>query len=340
VFDVDQLKDRLDLLQQRIPPVAFAVGVWLRYREDRNYEYAALLSYYGFFSLFPLLMVLVTVLGWLLRDNQELLARILDSTFSQIPVVGTELARDVTALEGNGISLVIALLVTLWAGLGVVKVAQDAFNNMWGMSIMRRPGFFPKLLRSVGSLLVIGGGFVLATVVSGISFATDLPGLSAVAGAAAAMLVNSLVALATFKVLTASEVSFRQLLPGALTGGFALWVLQLVGNFYIQGVVIGAGAIYGSFATVIGLLVWMSLVARVLLLAAEVNVVTHRRLWPRAFEGRNLTEADMRAFDEVSRRDIRRQPNARPVTAGPKTSTEIEGEEGEAGQGGLPATND
>jgi YihY family inner membrane protein len=319
VFDVDQLKDRLDLLQQRIPPVAFAVGVWLRYREDRNYEYAALLSYYGFFSLFPLLMVLVTLLGWLLRDNQELLDRILDSTFSQIPVIGTELARDVTALEGNGISLLIAILVTLWAGLGVVKVAQDAFNNMWGISIMRRPGFFPKLLRSLGSLLVIGGGFVLATIVSGISFATDLPGLSAVAGAGAAIFVNALVVLATFKVLTASEVSFRRLLPGALIGGVALWVLQLVGSFYIEGVIIGAGAVYGSFATVIGLLVWMALVGRILLLAAEVNVVRDRHLWPRGFEGRNLTDADIRAFEEVSQRDIRRQPDATRVQ--PESST-------------------
>jgi YihY family inner membrane protein len=310
VVDVDQLKDRLDLLQQRIPPVAFAVSVWLRYREDRNYEYAALLSYYGFFSLFPLLLVLVTILGWLLRDNQELLDRILDTAFSQIPVIGSELARDATALEGDGITLVIAILVTLWAGLGVVKVAQDAFNNMWGLSIMRRPGFFPKLLRSLGSLVVIGGGFVLATIVSGISLMSDLPGLSAALGAIAVMAVNSLVVLVTFKVLTASAVSFRQLLAGAVIGGLGLWILQLVGSYYINGVVLGAGAVYGSFATVVGLLVWMALVARVLLLAAEVNVVKERRLWPRAFEGRNLTDADLRAFDEVSQRDVRRQPDA------------------------------
>jgi YihY family inner membrane protein len=310
VVDVDQLKDRLDLLQQRIPPVAFAVSVWLRYREDRNYEYAALLSYYGFFSLFPLLLVLVTILGWLLRDNQELLNRILDTAFSQIPVIGSELARDATALEGDGITLVIAILVTLWAGLGVVKVAQDAFNNMWGLSIMRRPGFFPKLLRSLGSLVVIGGGFVLATIVSGISLMSDLPGLSTALGAIAVMAVNSLVVLVTFKVLTASAVSFRQLLAGAVIGGLGLWILQLVGSYYINGVVLGAGAVYGSFATVVGLLVWMALVARVLLLAAEVNVVKERRLWPRAFEGRNLTDADLRAFDEVSQRDVRRQPDA------------------------------
>jgi YihY family inner membrane protein len=310
VVDVDQLKDRLDLLQQRIPPVAFAVSVWLRYREDRNYEYAALLSYYGFFSLFPLLLVLVTILGWLLRDNQELLNQILDTAFSQIPVIGSELARDATALEGDGITLVIAILVTLWAGLGVVKVAQDAFNNMWGLSIMRRPGFFPKLLRSLGSLVVIGGGFVLATIVSGISLMSDLPGLSAALGAIAVMAVNSLVVLVTFKVLTASAVSFRQLLAGAVIGGLGLWILQLVGSYYINGVVLGAGAVYGSFATVVGLLVWMALVARVLLLAAEVNVVKERRLWPRAFEGRNLTDADLRAFDEVSQRDVRRQPDA------------------------------
>jgi len=322
VFDVDKLKDRLDLLQQRVPPVAFAIGVWLRYREDRNYEYAALLSYYGFFSLFPLLLVLVTLLGWILKDNQELLNRILESTFSQIPVVGTELARDVTALDGNGVTLLLGVLVTLWAGLGVVKVAQDAFNNMWGQSIMRRPGFFPKLLRSIGSLVVIGGGFVLATIVSGFTFAVSLPGLSAVFGVIISVLVNAAVLLATFKVLTASPVAIRSLVPGATLGAIALWILQLVGSIYIEGVIVGAGAIYGSFATVIGLLVWMALVARVILLASEVNVVTERHLWPRSFEGRNLTDADMRAFDEVSRRDIRRHPNATAVADDPDSQHE------------------
>jgi uncharacterized BrkB/YihY/UPF0761 family membrane protein len=129
----------------------------------------------------------------------------------------------------------------------------------------------------------------------------------------------------SFKVLTASDVSFRRLLPGALVGGVALWVLQLVGSLYIGGVIIGAGAIYGSFATVIGLLVWMSLVARILLLAAEVNVVKDRHLWPRGFEGRNLTDADLRAFEGVSRRDVRRQPDAIRVPSDtPATQAEPE----------------
>ena len=114
--------------------------------------------------------------------------------------------------------------------------------------------------------------------------------------------------LVVFKVLTVSDVGWRSLVPGALAGGAALWVLQLLGGVYVEGVILGASAIYGSFAAAIGLLVWLSLVARVVLLAAEINVVAAKRIWPRSFTGSNLTDADERSFAEVRSRSIRKLP--------------------------------
>jgi uncharacterized BrkB/YihY/UPF0761 family membrane protein len=95
------------------------------------------------------------------------------------------------------------------------------------------------------------------------------------------------------------------MLPGALTGGAALWVLQFIGGVYIEGVILGAEAVYGSFAAAIGLLVWLALVARIVLLTAEINVVAAKHLWPRSFTGLNLTNADERSFAEVGTRSIR-----------------------------------
>lgn len=302
----DEILDRIDRWQQGHAVLALPVGVYLRYREDRGYEYAALLSYYGFFSLFPLLVVLITALDFLLRDNAELKQQVLDTVLARIPVVGSQL-ESVESLEGTGVALVVAIGFTLWAGLGVVKVAQDAFNTMWGVQIMRRPGFFPKLLRSLAALAVIGAGFVVATVFSAaVSFFFDLPGAVRVVGAVLAMGVNFVVVLVMFRVLTASSVPFRAFIPGAVAGAVGLWILQTVGGIYIGGVVAGASALYGGFAAVVGLLMWLALLARVLLNASEVNVVASKHLWARSFTGRQLTEADERSFAEVSNRDIRR----------------------------------
>lgn len=300
-------QNRFDRWQQGVPVVAFPVSVWLRYREDRCYEYAALLSYYGFFSIFPLLTVAVTIIGFLLNDNPTLRDELLDTVFAQIPVVGDALADQIGGLEGNGIVLLVAVGFTLWAGIGVVRVAQDAFNTMWSVSIMRWPSFFPKLLRALGALVIIGGAFLVATIVSAIAtFAFDIPGLERLAGVLVAVIVNTLMLLLVFKVLTVSDIGWRSLIPGALLGGAAMWLLQFLGGIYINSVVLGAGNVYGAFATALGLLVWLALVARIVLLAAEVNVVAQKRLWPRSFEGKNLTEADERSFEEVRTRSIRK----------------------------------
>ncbi len=306
----DELLDRVDIWQQRHVVLGFPVGVYVRYREDRGYEYAALLSYYGFFSLLPLLIVLVTALGFLLAGDAELQRRVLDTVLARIPVLRSEL-QSVGGLRGNGVALFVAIGFTLWAGLGVVRVAQDAFNTMWGVQIMSRPGFIPKTLRSLAALVVIGVGFVLATVFSAAaSFAGDVPGAARILGALLSMGVNAVVLLVTFRVLTTSSVSFGTFIPGALAGGGGLWLLQILGGGYISGLVVDARPLYGSFAAVVGLLIWMALLARVLLYAGEVNVVVSKRLWPRSLTGRKLTEADEQSFDEISSREIRRAGDA------------------------------
>jgi YihY family inner membrane protein len=305
----DEAQDRFDLWQQGVPVVAFPISVWLRYREDRVFEYAALLSYYGFFSLFPILTAGVTVLGFVLDDNPTLRSELLETVFARIPFLGEALSQQIEGLEGNGIVLAVAVGITLWAGIGVVRVAQDGFNTMWSVSITRWPSFFPKILRALAAVLVVGGAFLVATVAAGIStFGFDLPAVQRIAGITGAMTINAALLLVVFKVLTVSDVGWRSLVPGALAGGVALWVLQLLGGVYVEGVILGASAIYGSFAAAIGLLVWLSLVARVVLLAAEINVVAAKRIWPRSFTGSNLTDADERSFAEVRSRRIRKLP--------------------------------
>ena len=83
--------------------------------------------------------------------------------------------------------------------------------------------------------------------------------------------------------------------------------LQSLGGWYVDRVIVDASAVYGTFAIVIGLLTWFWLVAHLLLMAAEVNVVRRWQLWPRALKG-ELAPADLlalRRFAEATLRDRR-----------------------------------
>src|SRR6478735_6113706 len=135
---------RIDEWQQRRRGTSLFVATILRYREDRGRQYGALLSYYGFISLFPLLLVLVTVLGIVLDDNADLRRRILDTVYERIPVVGAQLRASTTSLPSSGVALLVGVLVSLWAGLAVVRQAQDALNLQWGVPWFRRPGMLER----------------------------------------------------------------------------------------------------------------------------------------------------------------------------------------------------
>jgi YihY family inner membrane protein len=278
------LRDRLDAWQQRRRGISFLVAVYVRYRDDRGRQFGALLSYYGFVSLFPLLLVLVTVLGVVLDDNDDLRRRILDTVYARIPVVGEQLRESTKSLQTSGVALVLGLLVSLWAGLAVVKHAQDALNLQWGVPWARRPGFVQRNLRALGALAVVGSGIVLATVATNVvAFLPDLTDVGRVLGAVFAILVNIAVLTASYRVLIISNIAWRKLLTGGIVGGFLLWVLQRIGGEYVAHVILDASDVYGAFAVMFGLLVWIALLSRVILLAGEVNVVRAKRLWPQTF---------------------------------------------------------
>jgi membrane protein len=304
VIDGQRLVARVDSWQQRHRGPAFLVAVLLRYREDRGRDFAALLSYYGFISLFPLLLVLVTVLGIVLDNDPDLRNRILDTVFSRIPAVGEQLRQNTTGLNSSGWILLVGLLVAVWSGLVVVRRAQDAFNLQWGVPRFQRPSFMVTQLRAVGALAVVGIGIVAATAAT--SFAASLPGVpweGRLIGAAIAIAVNVAVLTVAFRVLTQSVVRWGDLYPGGVVGGVGLWAVQLVGTTYVSHVVVGASDVYGTFAVVLGLLVWIALLARLTLVASEINVVRANRFWPRSLTATSLTDADRRAMAQTAEKE-------------------------------------
>ncbi|MCB1002929.1 MAG: YihY/virulence factor BrkB family protein [Acidimicrobiales bacterium] len=302
-MSIDDLVDRVDRIQQGVRPIAFTVAVLKRFGEDRGSQYAALMSYYGFLSLLPLLLVLTTIAGLLLADNPELQDQVLNSVADRIPVVGTQIEQNVQGLRASGVVLVIGLLFAVFSGLGVVQVTQDALNVVWDVPRRHWPDLWHRYGRNLMVLGVLGGAVVAATVVATLSSAIELPAGADVALAVGNVVVNTVVILLAFKVLTKADLAWADLAVGALVGGVVLYVLQVVGAFYISRVVSRASDLYGTFAIVLGLVVWLNLNARVLLLAAEIDVVRHRKLWPRSISPRQLTEADHRAVEAVVARE-------------------------------------
>ena len=305
--DVQKVIKRIDAFQQRHRPLAFTFGVIKKFGDDQGGNLAALITYYGFLSLFPLLLVTVTVLGYVLHGHPGLQDDILNSALADFPIIGAQIKGNVGSVRGSGIALAIGLLGTFYGGLGIANAAQDAMNRVWEVPMRARPGFLPRIARSLALIGTLGLGILVTTVLSGIGGGTG--GLGVWIRVAALCLgfgLNVLLFVIAFRVLTSRELSWREVLPGAIVAAVGWEILQAVGGAFVAHALKGSSQMYGSFALVLGLLAWIFLQARIVVYAAEVNVVKAHRLWPRSIAPPPLTEADKRAYDAYAKTEERR----------------------------------
>jgi membrane protein len=304
------IRAALDRWQRRYGAVAFLVAVVRKFLDDRASRLAALIAYYAFFSLFPLLLVFVSVLGFVLEDDPALRADVLDSALARIPVIGAQLADDVDPLTGSSVALVVGIAGALWAGLGVTVALGNAFEEIWDVPQLERRGALRARARGLLVLAVLGTALIAATAVAALSIGGGIGPIAQRLGALAVSLaVNAAIYLAGFWLLTRRPRRVGELLPGVLLAAVGSLVLQSAGGWYVDQAVTRASDTYGTFAVVIGLMSWFFVLAHLLLFAAEVNVVRARRLWPRSLTGR-LTPADrtaLRRAGEAARRDERQQ---------------------------------
>jgi membrane protein len=291
----------IDAWQRRHAAPGFAVAVVKKFGEDRASNFAALLAYYAFLSLFPLLLVFVSVLGFVLEDDPSLQEDILDTALARIPVIGAQLTEDVGSLTGSGIALAVGLVGALWAGLGVTLVMGRAFDTIWDVPRKDQPNALKARARGMAVLAAIAIALTAATVLSGLatggglgSTATDVVALTGT------FIGNAIAFLTVFALLTSGgSRRVRALLPGVLLCSAGSLVLQAAGGWYVAHTIVDATATYGTFALVIGLLSWFWLGSHLLLIGAEVNVVLHRRWWPRSLTG-ELEPADEAVLERTA----------------------------------------
>jgi YihY family inner membrane protein len=303
---VGRIVKRLDALQQRWPFLSFPFAVVKKFGDDSAGGLAALISYYGFLSLFPLLLALTTVLATVLGRYPDLQGRVLNSTLAQFPVIGEQIRENIHSLQGSGIALAIGVVGALWGGMGVMKTTGTAMDEIWEVPKRQRPNFLRGLLRAALMLVVLGGGIVVTTVLSGLGTSGTAAFLPLkLLGIAAAGIVDVGLLLLGFRVLTVRDIAWRDLLPGAAVAGIGWLALQTLGGYYVTHQLTHASQTYGVFAVVIGLLSWLYLPAQITLFAAEINVVRVSRLWPRSLAN-DLTPADKRALTAYAEVEERR----------------------------------
>ncbi len=293
------------MLQRRLPPVAVVFAVTKKYGEDRGGQLAMLLAYKGFFSLFPLLLALVSVLGLVLAGNDELRADLIDSTLANVPLIGTDITDGAESFDGSVVVLVGSVLVSLWAGLGLLDMLQEALNTAWQVPMVDRPPWVLRRLRGLPGAALIALCAMLSGAARWILADDAAAALSWLLGAVLPILAGAIAYLGLHWLLCARSIPWRSQLPGALLAGLGWWGLQSLGGWYATRVVAQSSDTYGAFAVVLGLLSWSYLLGMLYLYSIEFAAVLHDRRWPRSLSGRGLTDQDLAAYEALTEREVR-----------------------------------
>ncbi|MEE4025293.1 YihY/virulence factor BrkB family protein [Gordonia sp. PKS22-38] len=275
------LTERIDRFQTRYPKSGYPLAVAYKFFDDQGGYLAALITYYGFVSLFPLLLVFTSVLGFVLEDNPDLQERIVDSAMSQIPVVGDQLTGS-GQLSGSVTAVTIGLVSAIYGALGVSVAIQNAMNVVWAVPRNERPN--PIQVRVKGAMLLstVGMAVIGLTVLNGVTAAIDLGGEGRVLAIVGSLALYSAVFVVGFRFGTARPLGIWDVLPGALAAAIGWQVLQTFGSVFVQRVIANAGASYGVFAVVLGLLAFLYVAAVMVVVCLEANAVRVENLYPRS----------------------------------------------------------
>jgi inner membrane protein YhjD len=287
---IPKILAKLDSFQRRYKPTAFVFAVIKKYGDDQAGYQAALVTYYGFLSLFPLLLILSTVAGIVSSRDPAVGRQLIDSVSDYFPVIGTQLEESVRSSAKSGVALVIGLLFSLYGARGVANAFRDAVNHIWHVPLAKRSGFPRSLLRNV--ILITGGGlgFILASTIAGWAKDADRGIIFQIISIVLNLLILYLVFIFILRVSLPLKVHPSKFRVGAAVCAVGLTLLQRLG-FIILGSVTPSS--YSAlFATTLGLLAWIYLQAQVIMYATVIDTVRNDKLYPRGLTEDKPTPAD------------------------------------------------
>jgi len=270
--------DRVMDLRARHPAIEVGIDTldgWRRHISGRN---ASVLAFFGFLSIFPLLLAATTILGFILEGNDDLQQRIIDGALADIPVLGQQLQDDPASLSGNIWALIIGLGGALWSASKAFVAMQGAFDDVWEISVDHRDPMPKQRGKALLGIVFIGAAQVSSIAITAVVNAAGLPNVGRVLLVLATVVINVTMIAAMYRYLTAAESTWSDVWPGAVTAGLAYTLLQHFGTTMVRTITENANSTYGNFAIVLGLVTWLSLLAIATIMSAEWNaaLVRHR----------------------------------------------------------------
>ncbi|HET9076661.1 MAG TPA: YihY/virulence factor BrkB family protein [Acidimicrobiales bacterium] len=295
--------ERFDAYQRRHNWLGFALAVVYKAFDDRAPYLAALVTYYSFVSLFPLILLFVSVAGFVLQTDPHLRQEVVNSAVGNLPGIGSELRKQIGGFKGSGAAIVVGVVGLLYGALGATQAAQAAFNQIYSIPRNEQPNPIRSRVRSLGLLLLLGTAVIVSSginilVSTGNSVSAQLGAGLRVGGFIVSLAINLGLFTLAFQLLTAKDLRVRDVLTGGVIAGAAWQLLQTFGSQYVAHEVHHGGALYGVFGVVLATLAYVYIEALFLMLSAEINVVLQRRLWPRSLLTPFTDDVELTAADE------------------------------------------
>ena len=303
------LVDRVDAWQRRRRVVGIPLAIVYKFFDDQGGYLAAVITYYAFVAIFPLMLIGSSILGFVLQGHPALQQEILSSALAQFPIVGDQLGRP-EGLHGSASAVVVGSVTALYGVIGLGQAAHNAINVCW--AIPRNSRLNPIVSRLRSLVWIFGAGLALVLVALITSLGSHLDVLGWDLGSevhwlalVVSVLVNCYVLALMMRLSTPQDERLRDVLPGAAVIAVSWQLLQLVGGVYVEHVIKKANEMNAVFALVLGLVALVYIATVVAMLGLEVNVVLTKRLYPRALltpftDAVRLTEADQRVYREYA----------------------------------------
>ncbi|HSM66624.1 MAG TPA: YihY/virulence factor BrkB family protein, partial [Ilumatobacteraceae bacterium] len=263
--------DKVMELRSKHPAIEVGVDTldgWRRHISGRN---ASVLAFFGFLSIFPLLLAATTILGFVLEGNEDLQQRIIDGALADIPVLGSELQEDPASLSGNWWVLIIGLGGALWSSTKAFVAMQLAFDDVWEVHVDHRDALPKQRGKALLGILFIGGAQVGSIAIATLVSSAGLPNVGRILLVLATVAINVTMIAAMYRFLTAAEPTWSDVWPGAIVAGIVYTLLQHFGTMIVKSITDNASDTYGQFALVLGLVTWLSLLAIATIMSAEWN---------------------------------------------------------------------
>lgn len=308
-----RLLSKIDNIQLNNHRLGFIYAVLKKYGDDEGGNQAALVTYYGFLSLFPLLVAALSLTELSIFRSTHLKSKVITALNNYFPLVGHQLENNVHSQSKEGLALGVSLLITIYGAKGVAAALRQAMNHIWQVPRAERSSWPKGTIRSLLVILTGGVGFIITGILS--SYATGKGGNIGLQIAAMLLsLILTFVALIiVFKLSISRATEARFLVVGSIVAAIGLQIVQAAGGFLITHELKHFSSLYGSLALVFVILFWIYLQVRILFYATEIDSVRKFGLWPRSLTGFRLTAADRKALKLYAKREAMVKPPAEEV---------------------------